>query len=335
MRRPSTALALITSGLLVGSSLIAATAQATVPDTATTGTDGAAPSAMPARTIDELLALGRPIVLAHTAGEDAYPGSTMYGFTESVKAGVDMLDLNVVLTKDGVLAVQHDLTVDRTTDGTGEVAAMTFDQVHQLDNAYWFTPDCGVCGDQPDASYVWRGVRTGAVPPPAGYTADDFAIPSLDELIAAFPGVPLNIELKGKGPAAATAAEALVKVLTDTNMLDRVVVTSFDDATVDVFRDLAPTVELSPGLDASTKWVLGRTPLPHGMRILQLPPQYNGLQVITPEMVAASHDAGYLIWIWPNDRTLENLAAYRLFIAGGIDGLNINFPAEGVAAVQQ
>ena len=79
-----------------------------------------------AATIDELLALGRPIVLAHTAGEDEFPASSLFAFGESVKAGVDMLDMNVLLTKDGVLIVQHDDTVDRVTNGTGAVA-----QLHQ------------------------------------------------------------------------------------------------------------------------------------------------------------------------------------------------------------
>lgn len=306
---------------------VPATAAATTPAT------GSGPQPTPARTIAELLDLGRPIVLAHTAGEDAYPGSTMYGFGESVAAGVDMLDLNVVLTEDGVLAVQHDLTVDRTTNGTGAVAEMTFDELHALDNAYRFTEHCGACADAPEADYIWRGVRTGARPAPDGYTADDFAIPSLDELIARYPGVPLNIELKGEGPAATESAKALAELLTRTNMLDRAVVSSFDDATVSAFHALAPTVEMSPGLDASTKWVLGRTPLPDGMRILQLPPEFQGLQVITPQLVADSHAAGYLIWIWPNRRELENIAAYRLFVAGGLDGLNINFPVEGVAAL--
>ena len=75
----------------------------------------ALPHPLPPATVADLLALGRPIVLAHTGGEDEFPGSTMFAFGESMKAGVDMLDLNVQLTHDGVLVIQHDDTVDRTT----------------------------------------------------------------------------------------------------------------------------------------------------------------------------------------------------------------------------
>ncbi len=84
-----------------------------------------------------------------------------------------------------------------------------------------------------------------------------------------------------------------------------------------------------------TGWVLDRTPIPDGMRILQLPPDYSGLQVITPQVIADATLAGYPIWIWPNNRELENLASYRNFLDQGIVGLNINFPAQGVQAVRE
>ena len=87
------------------------------------------------------------MVLAHTGGEDEFPGSTMFGYGESVKAGVDMLDLNVMLTGDGVLVIQHDDSVDRLTNSTGKVADMTYAELSALDNAYWFTAD-GVQRDQ-------------------------------------------------------------------------------------------------------------------------------------------------------------------------------------------
>ena len=109
--------------------------------------------------------------------------------------------------------------------------------------------------------------------------------------------------------------------------------TSFDDEVVTHFHGLLPAVELSPGLDATTAWVLSGTPLPDGMRVLQLPPQFNGLVVITPELIATSTAAGYPIWVWPNDRSLENVASYTTFLQQGVVGLNINFPSEGVAAV--
>ena len=56
--------------------------------------------------------------------------------------------------------------------------------------------------------------------------------------------------------------------------------------------------------------------------------------MLTPEIITAAHDAGYVIWVWPNDRALETATAYADFLARGVDGLNINFPEDGVAAVE-
>ena len=315
----------------------AATTPKTVAATTTTvaaaTTSSTVPEPVRPQTIDELLSLGRPLVLAHTAGEDEFPGSTLFGFSESVAAGADMLDMNVLLTSDGVLIVQHDETVDRTTDGTGALAELTYAEVAALDNAYWFTPDCGVCDDQPAEAYIYRGIRTGEVPAPEGYTADDFAIPTFRELVERFPDLPLNIEIKGSGEPALAAAGVLADELVELGRADASVVTSFDDATVAAFQALLPDVEISPSLGPTSDWVLNGVPLPDGMRILQIPPTYGDVVVITPELLERASAAGYLIWVWPNNREFENYDSYLAYLEMGIAGLNINFPAEAVRAV--
>jgi glycerophosphoryl diester phosphodiesterase len=292
------------------------------------------PFAQAATTIDEVLAIDRPIVLAHTGGEDRFPGSTMFAFRNSVAAGVDMLDLNVTLSADDVLVVQHDLTVDRTTNGTGNVAELPYAQLHALDNAYWFTPDCGTCTEQPAEAYVHRGVRTGDVAPPDGFTADDFAVPTFADVVGAFPDIPLNVEIKGTGDLAIETADALIAELTEFGRLDGAVVASFEDAVVDHVATIAPDVELSPGLAATTAFIVDGSALPDGQRILQLPPVFDETDLLAPDIVGAVHDAGYLIWVWPHDRALENATAYGELLARGVDGLNINDPEAGVAAVQ-
>jgi glycerophosphoryl diester phosphodiesterase len=311
------------------------TTEATVTPTASEPTsDTAAPS--PAATVADLLNRGRPVVLAHTGGEDEFPGSTLYAYGESVKAGVDMLDLNVMLTADGVLVIQHDDTVDRLTEATGAVAEMTYAELRELDNAYWFTVD-GVLRDRPEADYVHRGIRTGAKPPPADYTADDFAIPTMRALIERYPTMPLNIEIEGSGEPAAAAARQVATELRELGRLDASVVAGFDDATVAYFHGLEPTVEMSPGFAASAAFILDGTPLPDGMRILQLPPRVDGFdaEVLSAKNITKAHAAGYVIWVWPNNRELENRAAYDQFLRDGIDGLNVNFPAQGVAAANE
>ena len=329
---PSTAAPSTTASTPTPSSATTTTTAAATTSTATAAPSTTTSTAGPL-TVQQLLDLGRPIVLAHAGGEDEFPHSTPFAYGESVKAGVDMLDFDVQLTSDGVLVVQHDDDVERTTNGTGKVAEMTYDQLAQLDNAYWFTQAC-TCRDQPEDAYIYRGIRTGAKPAPPGYTPDDFVIPRFKDIASRFPALPVNIEIKPTGEAGVATAKELVGELTELGLLDNAVVASFDDSIVDAFHALAPSVEMTPGVGAASGFILNGVPLPGGMRILQLPVKFGDVQVLTPQTIAASHRAGYVIWVWPDDRAWENPDGYRRLLEMGLDGLNINFPRAGVEAVQ-
>ena len=84
-----------------------------------------------------------PLVLAHQGGEGIRPTNTAVAFKDTLAMGVDVLDSDVHMSKDGVLVLAHDETVDRTTDGTGAIRDMTLDQLKKLDAAYDFTTDGG------------------------------------------------------------------------------------------------------------------------------------------------------------------------------------------------
>ena len=294
---------------------------------------GAAPFDQSATTIDDVLALGRPIVLAHNGGEDVHPSGTLFAFGESMKAGVDMLDLNVQLTADGVLVVQHDLDVARTTNGEGRVLEMTFQQLHALDNAYFFTTGCGVCADEPAEAYLYRGIRTGEVAPPAGYTADDFAMPRLEDVLETFPDIPLSIEIKDNGDRARAIADSLVAVLRDRDRLDSVVIASFEDVIVEYVHELAPEVDVT-SLSTSVFHLLEGRPIHEFTRVVQPSARFEQRPVFTAESIAADHDAGRVVWVWPNERIYENAEAYTALLAIGVDGINANDPDAAVAAVE-
>jgi len=281
-------------------------------------------------TVDDLLSLGRPIVLAHASGEEEHPHSSMFGFISAAIAGVDALDLDVRLTADGVLVVHHDDDTGRTANADLVVHEATFDDVRALDNAYFFTDSC-TCADQPDDAYVWRGVRTGDTPAPEGFTSDDFAIATFEEVLQTFPGWILNIEIKRRAPEAFAAADELARLLTEYDALDRSIVTSFDDTVVDYFHEIAPTVAMTPGLDMSTNFVLGGVVPPEWARIMQVPPVYEGIEVFTPAYVEASKAAGLVTWVWPNGG--ESYELYAELLAMGADGINAARPSAAVRAL--
>jgi glycerophosphoryl diester phosphodiesterase len=301
-------------------------------DTAASSTTSSTPRPA-AGTVAGLLALDRPLVLAHAGGDDVHPHDTPYGFDRSAEAGVDALDMDVQLSADGVLVVQHDDTVDRTTEGSGAVGDMTYDQLHALDAAYWFTEDC-TCKDRPDEEYVLRGVRTGEVDPPDGADPEDFAITSFEQIATDHPDHVLNIEIKGEAPEAIPAAQELARLVGELDLTDRVVVTSFDDEVAEAFAAAAPGAAITPGLGATTAYVLQGTTPPAGRTILQVPPDFEGIEVVTAELVERAHRDGLVIWVWPNDARWETAEGYGELLDLGVDGLNAADPATAVEVVR-
>src|SRR5699024_1693318 len=75
----------------------------------------------------------RPLVMAHQGGAALAPTSTMEAFYKAVELGVDIIEFDVHMTKDGELVAIHDPTVDRTTDGEGVVNDMTLSEIQALD----------------------------------------------------------------------------------------------------------------------------------------------------------------------------------------------------------
>src|SRR6185503_15952617 len=104
----------------------------------------------------------RPLNIAHQGGEDEFPSNTMYAFHKAVRAGADMLELDIGVTKDGKVIVMHDTTVDGKTNGHGTVASKTLKQIKRLDAAYWFAPGRTdhYGHDHPASAYRLRGIAT-------------------------------------------------------------------------------------------------------------------------------------------------------------------------------
>lgn len=285
-------------------------------------------------TLSALLAADQPVNLSHAGGDLAAPHSTMFAFNEGLMAGADALEMDVQLTGDGVLIVQHDTTVDRTTDAAGSVADLTLSEIQSLDNAYWFVPQCWSCQDRPLEEYVYRGVRTREIPPPVGYSADDFRVETFRSVAEAFPDVVLDVEIKGSFPDAVPAAEALAAEIDELGLTDRIVVVSFDDQVLDAFHEIAPDVALSPGLTRLTEWFLNGAEVEPHFKIFQVPPFQGDIEVINAETVQRVHDEGRVVWVWPDDAsTQENAEFYSKLIADGVDGIITGRPDAMVEAL--
>jgi glycerophosphoryl diester phosphodiesterase len=271
----------------------------------------------------------RVLNIAHQGGEDEFPSNTLYAFKRATKAGADMLELDVGVTRDGTVVVSHDTTLDRTTNGRGTIASRTLRQIRRLDGAYWFAKgDDAYAHDRKRSAYRLRGIATGKRKPPKGYTRADFRVPTLAQALKAFPDTPINIEIKGRTPDEADAeyvanAETLAAQLRGTRRRDLIVV-SFRQQAVDRFHALAPEIPVAPGVDGSAAFLLGGGSPGDGVVAFQLPITYDlggsVLNVTTAENVAKAHAAGYAWHTWLSDDG-EDAATWTQLIDWCVDGV--------------
>ena len=289
-----------------------------------------------ATTVDALLALGRPAIIAHAGGDHDWPHSTMYAFTQAALNGTDVLEMDVMFSSDGVLMVQHDNTVDRLTNDTGLFSSFTAAELKAMDNAYWFSG--GVWSDHSLAAeaYIYRGIRTGDHPAPEGFTAEDFRMVTFEEVALAFPNHVLDVELKIPESAtgevdiesAKAAARELARLIKETGREMSIVVVSFSDEIMTEFRNAIPDVATSPGQDTLVNWYLAGGALDPRDVIMQAPPVYEGVEVLTKETFDRAHAENRAVWVWMSDSAQETTEFYNKMVALGADGLLIASPTK-------
>jgi glycerophosphoryl diester phosphodiesterase len=265
--------------------------------------------------------------VTHNGGEYEFPQDTLFALKSAQALHMQVLDVDIQMSKDDVPVLIHSETLDSSTSGHGNVSDYTAAQLAQLDAAYQWTPGCGTCSSKPAADHPDRGIRTGAKPLPAGATSrDEFGIPTLEQVFQDFPDAYLDIELKPESDAAPKVAALLHKYHRE----DRTIVASFDDKQIAQFQQLAPTVPASPGQTASTSFFLGK-PLPAGFQVLQLPYRYElggkTVTVITPSLIARAHAAGLAVWVWDQGAT-PGKALYQTLVGLGVDGILASVPSD-------
>lgn len=263
---------------------------------------------------------------AHQGGAKEAPSSTLFAMRRAVANGADALELDVHMSRDGALMVCHDATVDRTTDGTGAIADLTFDELRRLDNAYWWTPGTVVDHENPDPdAYVHRGKAP---------DDPEFRIATLEEVLEAFPEVFLNFDIKQTAPTVVSYEEPLAEMLLRFERAGSTIVASFNDLATDRFRPHAPDVHTSLGTNGTADFFravrAGGAPPPTASVALQVPRTFGDLVVVDGAFVTAAHDAGLAVHVW----TIDDPEEMASLVDAGVDGIMTDRPEalEGVLA---
>ena len=94
-----------------------------------------------------------PRVIGHRGACEYAPENTLASMTRAHELGVEWVEFDVCLTKDGQAVILHDPTVNRTTNGRGAIDELTYQQVRTLDAGAWFSEEFASKEFQPSLNY--------------------------------------------------------------------------------------------------------------------------------------------------------------------------------------
>jgi glycerophosphoryl diester phosphodiesterase len=251
--------------------------------------------------------------MGHRGGAGLWPENSMHGFVHAVEMGVDVLEIDLHSTADGVLVIIHDDTVDRTTNGTGRVNSMTLAQLKGLDAGYRWTADGG-------ASFPFRG--------------RGLLVPTLQEAFEAFPQMRFNIDIKQEQPS---LVKTFCRMIREHHMESKVMVASFKPGALDEFRRECKEVATSAS-PADVRALLARSSVGERVgaqvsvaRAIQVPEYAGGRQVLTRELVQEAHERHLEVHAW----TINDEASMRRMLELGVDGIITDYPDRLIALLER
>lgn len=253
----------------------------------------------------------RPLVYAHRGGAALRPENTIAAFDHGLSFGADGLELDVHLSRDGIVVVHHDPTLERTTNGRGALSALTAAELAALDAGHWFR------GADEAAPFPFRGQGLG--------------IPRLREVLVRYPGVSVIIELKVNHPDLARRA---VDDVRSAGAVDRVSFGSFGGAVLDALRAYEPRIPTGASREEA-RWALYRSwihwpPGRPAYREFQVPERSGVTTIVTPRFIKYAHQMNLPVKVW----TVDDAADIRRLTEWGVDGIISDRPDIAVAVVR-
>jgi glycerophosphoryl diester phosphodiesterase len=241
----------------------------------------------------------RPVLVGHRGAAGLAPENTLVGCRLAVERwGADALEVDVRASADGAAVLFHDATFDRTTDGSGAVAAMALDRLRSLDAGHGFLAE--------DGAHPFRG--------------GDVRIPTFSELLEALPDTLILVDLK-----TAAAAAPLAAAIDAAGAWERVIVAGEDRA------DRGPLLSYR-GPTGLAQQDTARFFAAHhlGLRrfwrptadVACLPESHRGLRILTPGVIGGLHERGLALWVW----TVNEEADMRRLLGWGADGIITDRP---------
>ncbi|MBQ7580235.1 MAG: glycerophosphodiester phosphodiesterase [Clostridia bacterium] len=238
-------------------------------------------------------------VFAHRGFSGCYPENTMLAFEKAIELGADGLETDVHLTKDGQVVMIHDESPYRTTGDKGLVMDYTLEELRKF-----------------DASYKDR----------FGDKFSNNPIPTLREyfeLVSRHDGFMTNIEVKTDRILYKGIEEAVLELIDEFSLRDRIIISSFNHHTVKRFKELAPDIKCGFLVG---DWIInvGSYTKSQGIECIH-PPYYQLTDELHPEI----KNAGREINTW----TVNEEADIKRMIDLGVDCIIGDYPDRALRAL--
>ncbi len=248
----------------------------------------------------------RPWILAHGGAKDLFPENTLVAFDGSVAIGVDALEIDVCMSADEVLVTHHDLTIDATSDGEGELIGYTYAELQAFNFGHDFTD---LDGQQP-------------------YRDAPVRIPQLETVFQRYADVFLVVEIKNRGDNGRRAAEVMAQLIEDMGGADRVMVASFSQEVLDYFVEITDgQVPVSGAQEEVKDFVFsGLSAMEFLYRpeaiALQIPIRSAGISLDSERLIESAHRRQQAVHYW----TIDDPQEMRRLLELGADGLITDRP---------
>ena len=275
------------------------------------------------------------LVMAHAGGKGVFPGNTMAAFEYSYNVGVDVLEMDLMMTQDGVLVLRHGENV------TGNISRMSnCDTVLWKENYEDIKSTCnfGYNFQDEDGNYPYRDMTS------EQWIDAKVYLTTLEELFIAFgDNILYNIEIKADADAPRTeAADALYDLIDDHDLFDYVLVaTSFEDISEYIHNEY-PEMNLSVSHSEAQSMIIHSYTLtgvfytPKGYSTLQIPtsfnvPVINELDLSTKHLIEEAHRHNMAVHYW----TINDYETMKYLIQQGADGIITDYPELLIQAIEE
>ncbi len=255
-----------------------------------------------------------PLIIAHGGAKHLYPENTVMAFEESFAMGVDVLEMDLCLTKDGTLITHHNLTVDATSDKSGKVNDFTIEQIKQMNFGHNFVD---LNGNKPFENETDVSVLSRLVPMTVEQMFETFGTDAL-----------YVMEIKDSGENGIAAAEKLNTLINEYNLQEYVCVASFDKEVMQHFSEIKNIdVNISMDFDTSAEFIILNyagigmfTGFEHAG--LQLPTSNKGIALDNSYLVYKVHHNNMFLHYW----TINDKQQMQKLIEIGCDGIITDRP---------